>query len=86
MKNRILEVIGAPEFSRASLIDAALSANDRVKYYFSLLQTAASHADHLEQAAVSLKRERRARGIDDASLDDMVAVSYTHLDVYKRQL
>jgi uncharacterized protein Yka (UPF0111/DUF47 family) len=72
MKNRILEVIGAPEFSRASLIDAALSANDRVKYYFSLLQTAASHADHPEQAAVSLKRERRARGIDDASLDDMV--------------
>jgi uncharacterized protein Yka (UPF0111/DUF47 family) len=72
MKSRILEMIGATELERASGVAEALAANDRVKYYFSLLQTALSHADHPDQAVPALRRERRARGIEDESLDDMV--------------
>src|ERR1700733_6536662 len=72
MKSRVLEAIGLTELRSASDVGDALTANDRVKYLFSLLQMATSHADHPEQAASSLKRERRACGIDDASLDDMV--------------
>ena len=72
MKSRVLEAIGLTELRRASDVGDALTANDRVKYLFSLLQMAASHADHPEQAVSGLRRERRACGIDDASLDDMV--------------
>jgi uncharacterized protein Yka (UPF0111/DUF47 family) len=72
MKSRILEIIGTTELGRASGVSDALAANDRIKYYFSLLQLAVSHADHPDQAVSGLRRERHAHGIDDASLDDMV--------------
>ncbi|HEX3991377.1 MAG TPA: DUF47 family protein [Acetobacteraceae bacterium] len=75
MKTRILEAMGVTELQRASGLSDALAANDRVKYLFSLLQMAVSHADHPDQPAVSLKRERLAAGVDDASLDDMVATA-----------
>ena len=73
MKSRILEAMGVTELQRASGLSDALAANDRVKYLFSLLQMAVNHADHPDQSASSLKRERLAAGVDDASLDDMVA-------------
>lgn len=73
MKSRILEAMGVTELQRASGLSDALAANDRVKYLLSLLQMAVSHADHPDQSASSLKRERLAAGMDDASLDDMVA-------------
>lgn len=72
MKSRILEAMGVTELQRASGLSDALAANDRVKYLFSLLQMAQSHADHPEQSATGLKRERLAAGIDDATLDAMV--------------
>jgi len=75
MKTRILEAMGVTELQRASGLSDALAANDRVKYLFSLLQMAVSHADHPDQSATSLKRERLAAGVDEASLDDMVATA-----------
>ena len=72
MKSRILEAMGVTELQRASGLSDALAANDQVKYFFSLLQMAVSHADHPEQSAANLKRERLAAGVDDAALDDMV--------------
>ena len=38
MKSRVLEAMGMTELRRASGLSDALAANDRVKYYFSLLQ------------------------------------------------
>ena len=54
------------------LWDAALGANDRVKFYFTLLQMALSHAEHADASATSLKQDRIACGIDDVALDDVV--------------
>jgi len=73
MKAEVLAVIGEDGLRRPAAVNAALAANDRVKYAFTLLQTAAAHADQPEQQTASLKRERIACGIEDAALDLMVA-------------
>jgi len=73
MKTQILAAIGEKELQPAVCLNAALAANDRVKYAFSLLQMASDHAEHTEQPAATLKRERIACGIDDPDLDTAVA-------------
>ncbi len=73
MKTQILAAIGESELQPAARLNAALAANDRLKYAFSLLQMALVHAEHPEQAAPSLKRERIACGIDDPDLDGAAA-------------
>jgi uncharacterized protein Yka (UPF0111/DUF47 family) len=69
MKAEVLAAIGETGLSRAAAVNAALSANDRVKYLLTLLQMAAAHADQPDQPPASLKRERIASGIDEPSLD-----------------
>ncbi len=83
MKSRILEAMGVTELQRASGLSDALAANDRVKYLFSLLQMAVGHADHPDQPAASLKRERLAAGIDDVSLDTMVEAAQLRTGQYQ---
>ena len=73
MKSEILAAIGENELQPAARLNAALAANDRVKYAFSLLQMASAHARHPDQPAATLKRERMACGIDDPDLDSVVA-------------
>jgi uncharacterized protein Yka (UPF0111/DUF47 family) len=73
MKAQILAAIGETELQPASALNAALAANDRLKYVFSLLQMALSYAEHPEQEAATLKRERLACGIDDQDLDAAIA-------------
>lgn len=75
MKAQILEAIGETGFQRSAQLNAALAANDRLKYCFSLLQMAMAHADHLDQPVSNLRQERMACGIDDARLDETVAGS-----------
>jgi uncharacterized protein Yka (UPF0111/DUF47 family) len=55
------------------MANAGLTANDRIKYIFSLLQMAISHAHHPDQPISTLKRERIACGINKPDLDDAVA-------------
>jgi len=69
MKSAILTAIGEIELQPAAQLNAALAANDRIKYAFSLLQLACSHAANPDQPAATLKRERIACGIDDPDLD-----------------
>ncbi|MDD2875921.1 MAG: DUF47 family protein [Acidiphilium sp.] len=73
MKAQILAAIGETELQPASSLNAALAANDRLKYFFSLLQMALAYAEHPEQEAATLKRERIACGIDDPDLDAAIA-------------
>jgi uncharacterized protein Yka (UPF0111/DUF47 family) len=73
MKAQILAAIGETELQPASALNAALAANDRLKYVFSLLQMALAYAEHPGQEAASLKRERLACGIDDQDLDTAIA-------------
>ena len=72
MKTGVLDAIGEGDLRRAAAVNAALAANDRAKFLFSLLQMAASRAAHPDQPAADLRRERLACGIDDGSLDDVV--------------
>jgi hypothetical protein len=73
MKTQILAAIGEKDLQPAACLNAALAANDRIKYAFSLLQMALAHGEHPEQPAATLKRERIACGIDDPDLDAVVA-------------
>lgn len=73
MKSEILAAIGEKELQPAEQLNAALAANDRVKYAFSLLQLACAHARDPDQPPSTLKRERIACGIDDPDLDVVIA-------------
>jgi hypothetical protein len=73
MKPQILAAIGETALQPTARLNAALAANDRLKYAFSLLQMALTYAEHPDQPAVTLKRERIACGIDDPALDSVVS-------------
>ncbi len=78
MKTGILEAIGEADLRRAAAVNAALAANDRAKFLFSLLQMAASRAAHPDQPAADLRRERLACGLGDESLDEVVPGARAH--------
>jgi uncharacterized protein Yka (UPF0111/DUF47 family) len=71
----ILENLGETALLLPQLINQALTANDRVKYWLTLLQSARDHADHPTTDVPSLQREREAAGVDDASMDAVVSAS-----------
>jgi uncharacterized protein Yka (UPF0111/DUF47 family) len=71
MKTEILEAIGEMDLGLPAQIHAALAANERIKYYLTLLQLAAARADHPELPSDTLQGERLACGIGDRSLDDL---------------
>ena len=73
MKDQILAAIGETGLQPAASVNAALAANDRIKYAFSLLQMAIDHASIPKQPAASLRKERVGCGIDDPDLDNVVA-------------
>ena len=75
MKTQILEAIGETELQPASRLNDALTANDRIKYIFSLLQIALAYAEHPDGSGATLKKERLACGIDDPELDTVIAGS-----------
>ncbi len=75
MKTDVLEEIGEVELQRPAQINAALIANDRVKYLLSLLQMAVTQADYPDRPADSLQRERLGCGISDAALDEVVGAA-----------
>jgi hypothetical protein len=76
MKTQILAAIGEKELQPAAALNAALAANDRLKYAFSLLQMAITHGAHPDQPPATLKRERIACGIDDPAFDNVVAQAH----------
>ncbi len=75
MKAQILAAIGETGLERSTQLNAALAANDRLKYFLSLLQMAAEHADRPEQPGAILRQERLACGIKDAGLDDLATAA-----------
>jgi hypothetical protein len=72
MKMQILAAIGEKELRPLTSLNAALAANDRIKFGFSLLQMALSHAEHPDDPPTTLKQERIACGIDDPHLDNVI--------------
>jgi len=54
-------------------VNSALSSNDRIKYYFTLLQTAKEKADNPQMEFPSLKTERENAEDEDERLDSVVS-------------
>jgi uncharacterized protein Yka (UPF0111/DUF47 family) len=82
-KNRIIEELGESELLLPGIVNNALSANDRIKYYFTLLQTAQNRADHPQQEILSLKSERENAGETDLLLDGVVAGTVKSAGFYR---
>ena len=72
-KQDIIKELGESELLLPQLVNSGLMANNRVKYYFTLLQTARSRADQPTQDARNLQSERRAAEVDEPDLDSVVA-------------
>jgi len=72
-KSRIIGALGEKQLLLPSLLNGALAANDRIKYYLSLLQSARRHAEHPEEPAVSLRAERNASGVAESAFDEVAA-------------
>jgi uncharacterized protein Yka (UPF0111/DUF47 family) len=71
-KQTILEALDRRELLLPALVHDALDANARIKYYLSLLQMAAAHAETPDAPAVDLAAERERCGISDQDLDTIV--------------
>jgi hypothetical protein len=76
-KASILERIGDDGLLLPQLVMRALAANDRLKYYLTLLQAACAYATAPRSPAPSLRVEREASGITDSSLDHIIEGSST---------
>jgi uncharacterized protein Yka (UPF0111/DUF47 family) len=74
-KTRILDSLNEQALLLPSLVNRALTANDRVKYRFTLLQAAQAHADRPDAVTSSLRAERLAAGVQDSDLDRVVGDS-----------
>ncbi len=74
-KSQIVNDIGVYELLIPRFINEALLANDRVKYFFSLLQMAKEHADGQHDAGYLNSDERRACGVDDDRFDKVIQES-----------
>jgi uncharacterized protein Yka (UPF0111/DUF47 family) len=72
MKSEVLAAIGEQSLRRPAAVNAALAANDRIKYALALLQIAAAHAEAPDPPVADLKHERIACGIADRTLDSLV--------------
>lgn len=74
-KAGILEQIGERSLLLPELINHGLAANDRLKYYLTLLQTAYGYAGSPGGQVPDLRSEREAAGIEDDELDTVVGHS-----------
>ncbi|HKK15412.1 MAG TPA: hypothetical protein VJ981_01810, partial [Gammaproteobacteria bacterium] len=69
LKTEIVNELGENPLLLPAYIEQALQANDRVKYFFTLLQESRHSADHPEAGITDLRAERLAAGITDTGLD-----------------
>lgn len=74
-KLKIVGALGEDALLLPALVNDALTANDRAKYYFSLLQSARVRADNLERPFSILRDERIASSVDRPELDQVVAAA-----------
>jgi hypothetical protein len=72
VKREVVEQLGETALLLPELINRGLAANDRLKYYLTLLQAAITHAAQPQQPFSPLRAEREACGISDPAFDDLV--------------
>ena len=74
-KRGIIQELGEEGLLLPTLVNNALLANDRIKYFFTLLQTAADRAEHPGQDYPTLRTERETAGIEVPGFDTVVVES-----------
>jgi uncharacterized protein Yka (UPF0111/DUF47 family) len=79
-KARIVEELGETALVLPRFVADGLRANDRVKYYMSLMQACREHAARPDSTPSDLRAEREASGEDDATLDEVVGGSRAGTD------
>ena len=70
-KTSIVASLGERKLALPGMVNEALAANDRIKYFFTLLQAARQQADDPLRAPPRLRSERLQAGVEDAALDDV---------------
>lgn len=74
-KKTMIRELGEEELILPALVNTALAANDRIKYFFTLLQAAQARARNPQGDYRNLRIEREAAGIDDPQFDRVVGDS-----------
>ena len=74
-KTHIVSTLGEQKLLLPTLVNDALAANDRAKYFFTLLQTARGAANRPHETVPDLRRERLASGVGDETLDGFAAAA-----------
>ena len=83
MKTQVLEAIGQTDLRHLTQIEEGLAANDRIKYYLTLLQMAVARADHPEQPINWLRNPGLTTALDRRALDDLIATSHRENGSYR---
>jgi hypothetical protein len=74
-KKSIISELGEEGLLLPELVNSALTANDRIKYYFTLLQTSREKAEHPQVEFPSLRTEREDVEEENAKFDRVVSES-----------
>ena len=74
-KQEIIGSLGEKQLLLPGLVQAGLAANDKVKYFFTLLQLAKEQCEQPAPNPPDLAREREASGVADAEFDGVIAAS-----------
>jgi hypothetical protein len=72
MKSQIIHELGSKSLLLPQLINEGLEANDKSKYFMTLVQFAKSHSDNPLAEIDSLRKERLLYKIDDPELDEVI--------------
>lgn len=75
-KAGVIEQLGEDALLLPDALNAGLAANDRLKFLLTLLQAAKGHAQHPERPCSTLRLEREASGVGDASFDEVISASH----------
>ncbi|TIQ34944.1 MAG: DUF47 family protein [Mesorhizobium sp.] len=75
-KTAVVAALGQTELLRPAWIKAALAANDRLKFYLTVLQAARAQADHSGTAQLDLHREYSSAHIDAPWIIELPASAY----------
>jgi uncharacterized protein Yka (UPF0111/DUF47 family) len=74
-KREIIEELGESDLLLPDVVNSGLLANDRVKYLFTLLQTARAKADNPNADLPDLAAERKAAEVENPEFDSVVGGS-----------
>ncbi len=78
-KAQVVAALGQQRLMLPAWVKAALAANDRLKVYLTVLQTAAAHAAHPNQDLPDLTKEIANAGLSSGWLADLAATA-TRID------